>query len=87
MGYGMGKMEILEHTATAASFQERPFVVMVDRAYVDMGTVDKNTKLTAIRSSGSMTRAGSGLAAAGRWSRIGGEHPLRAVREDRPGRG
>ncbi|MFO0742285.1 MAG: VIT domain-containing protein [Labilithrix sp.] len=55
MGYGMGKMEILEHDGNGGiSFQERPFVVMVDRAYVDMGTVDKNTKLTAIRSSGSM---------------------------------
>jgi tetratricopeptide (TPR) repeat protein len=47
MGYGMGKMEILEHDGKGGlSFTERPFVVMVDRAYVDMGTVDKNTKLT-----------------------------------------
>lgn len=49
MGYGMGKMEILEHDGKGGlSFEERPFVVMVDRAYVDMGTVDKNTKLTAL---------------------------------------
>ena len=49
MGYGMGKLEVLEHDGKGGiSFQERPFVVMVDRAFVDMGTVDKNTKLTAM---------------------------------------
>jgi len=48
MGYGMGKLQILEHDGNGKlSFEERPFVVMVDRAYVDMGTVDKSTKLEA----------------------------------------
>ncbi len=50
MGYGMGKLQVLEHDGTGRiSFEERPFVVMVDRAYVDMGTVDRSTKLTASR--------------------------------------
>ena len=49
MGYGMGKLEVLEHDGKGGiTFDERPFVVMLDRAYVDMGTVDKNTKLTAL---------------------------------------
>ncbi|MBX3263290.1 MAG: hypothetical protein KF782_26700 [Labilithrix sp.] len=46
MGYGMGKLQVLEHDGNGKlSFEERPFVVMIDRAYVDMGTVDKSTKL------------------------------------------
>jgi tetratricopeptide (TPR) repeat protein len=48
MGYGMGKLQILEHDGNGKlSFEDRPFVVMIDRAYVDMGTVDKATKLEA----------------------------------------
>ncbi|MDF2693911.1 MAG: hypothetical protein K0S65_2294, partial [Labilithrix sp.] len=46
MGYGMGKLQVLEHDGNGKlSFEERPFVVMIDRAYVDMGTVEKSTKL------------------------------------------
>jgi tetratricopeptide (TPR) repeat protein len=42
MGYGMGKLEVVDHDGKGhISFQERPFVVMVDRAYVDLGSVDK----------------------------------------------
>jgi tetratricopeptide (TPR) repeat protein len=42
MGYGMGKLEVVEHDGQGhISFDERPFVVMVDHAYVDLGTVDK----------------------------------------------
>jgi tetratricopeptide (TPR) repeat protein len=42
MGYGMGKLEVLEHDGKGhIEFEERPFVVMVDRAYVDLGSVDK----------------------------------------------
>jgi tetratricopeptide (TPR) repeat protein len=48
MGYGMGKLQVLEHDGNGRiSFEERPFVVMVDRAYVDLGKVDKATKLEA----------------------------------------
>jgi len=42
MGYGMGKLEVVEHDGKGhLTFEERPFVVMVDRAYVDLGSVDK----------------------------------------------
>ena len=41
MGYGMGKLEIIDARRQAAGlkFEERPFVVMVDHAFVDLGTV------------------------------------------------
>lgn len=40
MGYGMGKLEIIDHDGKGGlTFQERPFVVMADRAFVDLGTV------------------------------------------------
>jgi TonB family protein len=42
MGYGMGKLEIVEHDGKGnLTFEERPFVVMQDHAYVDLGTVDR----------------------------------------------
>lgn len=42
MGYGMGKLEVVDHDGQGhISFEERPFVVMVDRAYVDLGSVEK----------------------------------------------
>ncbi len=40
MGYGMGKLEIIEHDGKGGlRFEERPFVVMVDHAFVDLGAV------------------------------------------------
>jgi hypothetical protein len=40
MGYGMGKVQVIEHDGRGGlTFQERPFVVMNDRAYVSLGTV------------------------------------------------
>jgi tetratricopeptide (TPR) repeat protein len=40
MGYGMGKLEVVEHDGAGhLTFDERPFVVMVDHAFVDLGTV------------------------------------------------
>lgn len=42
MGDGMGKLEVVEHDGRGhISFEERPFVVMVDQPYVDLGSVDK----------------------------------------------
>jgi uncharacterized protein YfaP (DUF2135 family) len=42
MGYGMGKLEVIDHDGQGhLSFEERPFVVMKDRAFVDLGTVEK----------------------------------------------
>jgi hypothetical protein len=38
MGYGMGKVEIVDHDGKGGlRFDERPFVVMTDRAFVDLG--------------------------------------------------
>jgi len=40
MGYGMGKLEILEHDGKGGlKLEERPFVVMTDHAFVDLGQV------------------------------------------------
>jgi uncharacterized protein YfaP (DUF2135 family) len=39
MGYGMGKLEIVDHDGQGGiTFSERPFVVMADGAFVDLGT-------------------------------------------------
>ncbi|KIG12215.1 putative signal peptide protein [Enhygromyxa salina] len=39
-GYGMGKVQIVEHDGQGRlSFDERPFVVMKDRAFIDLGDV------------------------------------------------
>ncbi len=40
MGYGMGKLQIIDHDGDGGlTFEERPYVVMVDHAYVDLGQV------------------------------------------------
>ena len=40
MGYGMGKLEVVEHDGRGhLRFEERPFVVMQDGAFVDLGRV------------------------------------------------
>jgi hypothetical protein len=42
MGYGMGKLQIIDHDGRGGLiFEERPFVVMVDHAFVDLGVVKK----------------------------------------------
>ena len=41
MGYGMGKLEAIEHDGKGnLTIKEHPFVIMKDRAYVDLGRVD-----------------------------------------------
>ncbi len=41
MGYGMGKLEIVHHDGRGRlSFEQRPFVVMQDDAYVDLGLIE-----------------------------------------------
>ena len=41
MGYGMGMLEILRHDGKGGlSFEHRPYIVMVDGAYVALGKVD-----------------------------------------------
>jgi hypothetical protein len=38
----MGKLEVIDHDGQGhISFEERPFVVMKDRAFVDLGSVGK----------------------------------------------
>ena len=50
MGYGMGKLEVIDHDGKGnLSFEERPFVVMVDHAFVDMGKLVSNAPITASR--------------------------------------
>jgi tetratricopeptide (TPR) repeat protein len=40
MGYGMGKLEVIDHDGQGGlTFEERPFIVMVDQAFVDLGVV------------------------------------------------
>ncbi|MBW2454172.1 MAG: hypothetical protein JRI68_06665 [Deltaproteobacteria bacterium] len=43
MGYGMGKVEIVEHDGRGRlRFDQRPFVVMNDEAFVDLGMVGED---------------------------------------------
>ena len=40
MGYGMGLLAILKHDGKGAlRFEERPFVIMQDDAFVELGRV------------------------------------------------
>ena len=42
MGYGMGQLEILQHDGQGhLVFEERPYIVMQDGAYVDLGIVEQ----------------------------------------------
>ncbi|XYH99440.1 AgmX/PglI C-terminal domain-containing protein [Sorangium sp. So ce1128] len=42
MGYGMGKVQIVDHDGKGGlSFEERPFVVMIDQAFVELGAVTR----------------------------------------------
>lgn len=41
MGAGMGKLQLIEHDGHGGlTFEERPYVVMVNQAYVDLGVVE-----------------------------------------------
>ena len=40
MGYGMGKLEVVKHDGKGGlTFEQRPFVIMKDGAFIDMGRV------------------------------------------------
>jgi tetratricopeptide (TPR) repeat protein len=42
MGYGMGKLEIIDHDGHGGvTIEERPYVVMTDQAFVDLGAVKR----------------------------------------------
>ncbi|MDB4975032.1 MAG: putative signal peptide protein [Myxococcaceae bacterium] len=48
MGYGMGKVEVVEHDGKGTlRFEEHPFVVMQDGAYVALGTVSAPSRAFA----------------------------------------
>jgi hypothetical protein len=39
MGYGMGEVQVIDFDGGGAKVEDRPFVVMVDQAFVDLGKV------------------------------------------------
>ncbi len=42
MGYGMGKLQVIQHDGMGGlRFDERPFLIMKDGAFVPLGTLDK----------------------------------------------
>jgi len=42
MGYGMGKLQVIEHDGAGnLRFGENPFVIMKDSAYVDLGRIER----------------------------------------------
>lgn len=42
MGYGMGLLQIVRHDGRGKlEFEDRPFIIMADHAYVDLGTVTR----------------------------------------------
>ena len=44
MGYGAGKLQVIRHDGKGnLGFEDRPFVIMADGAYVDLGTVRSDT--------------------------------------------
>ena len=49
MGYGMGKLQIIEHDGHGnLRFDERPFVIMQDGAFVDLGQVGAATGIRPV---------------------------------------
>ncbi len=44
MGYGMGALEVMRHDGKGGlGFEHRPYMIMADGAFVDLGTVDDKT--------------------------------------------
>lgn len=42
MGYGMGKLDIVDHDDEGGiTLEEQPFAAMIDHAFVDLGTVKR----------------------------------------------
>jgi hypothetical protein len=39
MGYGMGLLQIQRFDGKTVTFEDRPYVIMMDRGYVDLGSV------------------------------------------------
>jgi len=50
MGYGMGKLQVIEHDGKGGlRFDERPFVIMHDGAFVELGTVSGGAATAAAK--------------------------------------
>ena len=61
MGYGMGKLEIIDHDGQGdLRFDERPFVIMQDGAFVDLGRVGAPTDGARPVASRAVVRSGRG---------------------------
>ena len=57
MGYGMGLLEIVRHDGKGQlAFEHRPYIVMVDGAYVDLGQVDGKTAALAATPAATIAR-------------------------------
>jgi hypothetical protein len=42
MGFGMGKLEVIDHDGKGGlTFEEHPYVVMIDHEFVDLGTIKR----------------------------------------------
>ncbi|HEY0138494.1 MAG TPA: hypothetical protein VGB85_30620, partial [Nannocystis sp.] len=42
MGYGMGKLQIVQHDGRGGlKFDDRPFIIMKDRAFIELGKLDR----------------------------------------------
>ena len=41
MGYGMGALQVIQFDGQGAlKFDDRPFIIMKDEAYLELGTID-----------------------------------------------
>jgi hypothetical protein len=61
MGYGMGKLEVIEHDGAGhLLFKEHPFVIMKDSAYVGLGRLDAPLATPSKNTSGARLQPPSG---------------------------
>jgi hypothetical protein len=50
MGYGMGKLQVIEHDGRGGlRFEERPFIVMSDGAFLELGTAAGGKRVAVAR--------------------------------------
>ena len=43
MGFGMGKLEVIDHDGQGGlKFEEHPYVVMIDHAFVNLGEIKRS---------------------------------------------
>ena len=50
MGYGMGKLQVIEHDGRGGlRFEERPFIIMQDGAFVELGTLSGDAQAPLVQ--------------------------------------